>query len=85
MKLGRRLIKIPYAGLTNIVAGKGIVREFIQEDADPALMKDEIFRLLDDSEYAQSMRDNLQEVKRLLGQPGCSEKVAEIVNSLAHK
>lgn len=81
-EIGRRLIKIPYAGLTNIVAGKGIVREFIQDDAEPCALKDEILRLLDDSEYANVMRNDLEQVKQQLGQPGCSEKVAKIIHDL---
>ncbi|MEE4252468.1 MAG: lipid-A-disaccharide synthase [Desulfuromusa sp.] len=77
--IGRRLIKIEFAGLTNIVVGRGIVREFIQDDAQPIKMSDEILRLLDDQKYIDVMRHDLQEVRRLLGGPGCSERVAEII------
>lgn len=76
--IGKRLIKIEYAGLTNIVAGRGIVREFIQGDADPTKMCEELLRLLDDKKYIASMRHDLQDVRQLLGEPGCSVRVAEI-------
>ena len=33
--IGKRLVKISFAGLTNIVAGREIVREFIQDAAEP--------------------------------------------------
>ncbi len=81
--IGRRLIKIPFVGLTNIVAGKGVVREFIQDDADPQALKDEMIRILDAPDYARSMKQDLDKVARLLGQPGCSEKVARLVHDLA--
>ena len=76
--IGKRLIKIEYAGLTNIVAGRGIVREFIQDAAEPAAMCHEILRLLEDQEYIEIMHQNLAEVRQLLGEPGCSVKVAAI-------
>ncbi len=76
--IGKRLIKIEYAGLTNIVAGRGIVREFIQGDAEPAAMSCEILRLLEDHDYIETMCRDLDEVRQLLGEPGCSERVAAI-------
>ena len=76
--IGKRLIKIEYAGLTNIVAGRGIVREFIQGDAEPAAMSCEILRLLEDHDYIETIHQDLKEVRQLLGEPGCSERVAAI-------
>lgn len=80
--IGKRLIKIPFAGLTNIVAGRGIVKEFIQHDANPVALKEEIDRLLDDRSYSELMINDLHKVKKLLGNPGCSEKVANLIYSL---
>jgi lipid-A-disaccharide synthase len=80
--IGKRLIKIEFAGLTNIVAGRGIVREFIQGDADPIKMREELLRLLDDKKYIATMRHDLQEVRQLLGEPGCSVRVAEIAAAM---
>ncbi len=81
--IGRRLIKIEYAGLTNIVAGRGVVREFIQDAADPAALSCEVLRLLDDQDYIETMRQDLEEVRQLLGEPGCSERVADIVAEMS--
>jgi len=84
-QIGRRLIKIEYAGLTNIVAGKGIVREFIQAAAEPDAMCQELLRLLDDQQYIAAMRHELQRVQRLLGEPGCSRRVAEMAIEMVAK
>ena len=81
--IGRRLIKIEFAGLTNIVAGREIVREFIQDAAQPEAMCREILRLLDDVDYAAEMRKNLHEVRARLGEPGSSERVAAIVAEMS--
>ncbi len=76
--IGKRLIKIKYAGLTNIVAGRGIVREFIQNNARPPEMCREILRLLDDHDYRITMEQDLAEVRQRLGGAGCSKRVSEI-------
>ncbi len=80
--IGKRLIKIPFAGLTNIVAGKGIVKEFIQDAANPVAMSHEINRLLDDDAYISQIRRELFSVKCQLGDPGCSLKVASMIKDL---
>ena len=77
--IGKRLIKIEYAGLTNIVAGRGIVREFIQDAAEPETMCSEVLSLLEDRDYIETMHEDLEEVQQLLGAPGCSVRVADIV------
>lgn len=77
--IGKRLIKVPYVGLPNIVAGKKIVREFIQNDASPDAICKEILRLLTEEAYAAQARKDLAEVGLLLGRPGCSERVANMV------
>ena len=83
--IGKHLVKVEHVGLTNIIAGREIVREFIQDAASPDAMQDEIIRLLDDDVYTNQMRNNLQEVKLLLGEPGCSGKVAKLVHELVTK
>jgi lipid-A-disaccharide synthase len=77
--IGKRLIKIKFAGLVNIVAKRGIVKEFIQDAADPGAMSSEIIRLLDDASYRQQMLKDLAEVRSLMGEPGTSERVSAIV------
>ena len=77
--IGRRLIKIPFAGLPNIIAGREIVREFIQDNAEPEALKMEILRLLNDTSYIQQMSEDLALVQDRLGKPGCSMRVADMI------
>ena len=76
--LGRLLIRIPFIGLPNILAGRRIVQEFIQHEASAENIADEIGRLLADADYAAEMRKNLGEVKALLGQGGGSARLAKL-------
>jgi len=80
--IGRRLIKVPHIGLANIVAGEGVVREFIQDRATPASLAAEIGRILDDPDYARQLRQGLHRVRERLGEPGCSARVAGMLLSL---
>ena len=77
--IARRLIRVAHIGLPNIVAGEQIIPEFIQEQATPQALADEVLHLLNDSGYADSMKDALLRVQVGLGAPGCSGRVAEML------
>jgi lipid-A-disaccharide synthase len=76
--LGRLLVKTPFIGLPNIVAGKGIVKELIQHEASAENLSAEILKILADADYARQMRENLQIVKAQLGRGGGSKNMAEL-------
>lgn len=76
--LGRLLVKTPFIGLPNIVAGEGIVKELIQHDASAENLAAEVERILTDADYASQMRANLQTVKAKLGPGGGSRNMAEL-------
>lgn len=76
--LGRLLISIPFIGLPNILAGRSIVREFIQHQANAENIAGEIGRIIEDQAYAGQMRQDLQEVKSVLGDSGGSTKLARL-------
>jgi len=80
--IGKRLIKVPFIGLVNIVAGRRVVKEFIQNQASPEAIAGEMLHLIDDAEYASQMRAGLSEVKHKMGGPGCSENVARIASAM---
>lgn len=75
----RHLIKIPYIGLVNIVRGKKIIPEFIQYNADPERIAQFIIDCLTDTDKIKSIKEELLKVKELLGLPGASKRVAEVV------
>ncbi len=73
--LARALIKIPYIALVNIVAGKKIVEELIQEDAQgPGIAK-----ALEEAMHNPRLTEELAAVKSALGEGGASLRAAKIV------
>jgi lipid-A-disaccharide synthase len=76
--IARRLVKVKHIGLVNIVAGRSIVREFIQNDAQPQAIASEVERLLIDEAYIQAMRQAMASIHQALGEPGGSRKAAEL-------
>ncbi len=76
--LGRWLISIQFIGLPNILAGKGIVREFIQHEANADAIAGEIGRIIEDPAYAEQIRQDLRTVKDLLGAGGGSANLARL-------
>ncbi len=81
-EIGKRLIKVDHIGLANIVAGKRVVPELIQNQATPERLAAEALKLLHDANYAELVRQELTSVRDKLGQPGCSERVAKMLIQL---
>lgn len=76
--LAKILVDTEFIGLPNIIAGKSVVKEFIQYQATPENLAQEIIHLLTDQQYAQSVRDSLQAVKIKVGVGGGSKNMAEL-------
>lgn len=77
--LARRLIRIKWIGLVNIVAGRSVVTELIQQEATPERMSAETSRLLADGRAAGAMRMELRRVREALGSSGASRRAAAVV------
>ena len=75
----KRMVKIEHIGLVNIVAEKGIVKEFLQYDAKPNLIAEEIMRILDNPEYRNTMINELNAVRDKLGKSGGVNNMAELM------
>ena len=78
----KRMVTIDNIGLVNIVAEKDVVREFIQHEAKPQQIANEIDRLLTDKDYRNNMIAELNKVREKLGKNGGSLNVAQLAHEM---
>jgi lipid-A-disaccharide synthase len=64
--LGRHLVKLPHYGMVNLVAGREVVPELIQNDFTPERVERAVRALLEDGAARQAMTEALAEVRGLL-------------------
>jgi lipid-A-disaccharide synthase len=88
-EVGIRVIRVPYLGIANILAGRLVVREFIQHDATPGAIADEALRLLNSIEAREKLSLELSAVVSTLGGRGeysSSQRAAcAVIGCLDHK
>ncbi len=77
--LARRLIRVKWIGLVNLVANRSVIPELIQDAATARQISDEARRILDDPSVYDEMTRNLAQVKAQLGEPGASIRAAQVV------
>lgn len=75
--IARSLIKIPVIGLVNVVAGRKVVPELIQNRCTGAEMAEAAMQMLENEARYEIVRRDLLEVKSRLGSPGASARAAE--------
>ncbi|MFN0128836.1 MAG: lipid-A-disaccharide synthase [Verrucomicrobiales bacterium] len=78
-EIGRRVITVPHLGIVNILAGRTVVREFIQHAATPDAMAAELARLLDDPEATATLRREMADVVATLGSGGAYARSATLI------
>jgi lipid-A-disaccharide synthase len=80
--LARRVIKVKYASMSNLILGCELLPELLQEQATPARLAGTALSLLSDEAKRQTMIEGMLRVRRLLGGPGASRRTAELALSM---
>jgi lipid-A-disaccharide synthase len=77
--LGRRLVRVPWISLANIVAGEQVVPELLQDEVRADRLEAEGLALLSSTAGTARMKEGLARVAERLGPPGGSGRAAEAV------
>ncbi|MEW6328426.1 MAG: lipid-A-disaccharide synthase [Thermodesulfobacteriota bacterium] len=83
--VGKIMVRVSHIGLVNLVAGRRIVPELVQEEANGQRIAEEVYKIITDDEYYRTMKSELEGVKNRLGGPGASARAAEIVCRMVMK
>jgi len=78
-QIAKRLVTIPHIGLVNILAGKGVVPELLQDRMTPERISQEAMCILEDPDRQKSMKQEFQAIRNSLGGPGASRRAAEMI------
>src|SRR4051812_11910803 len=82
-RLGKPFVHVDTYAMANLVAGRRVVPELIQDAFTPEAVAAEALRVLTDPVHAAQVRAELHEVRGKLGTPGASRRAAEAVLEVA--
>lgn len=75
----RLLVQVKHLGMPNVLAGREIIPEFIQEKAEPSRIADAVVRLLDEPARRAQMNADFESVMAKLGKGGANEAAARAI------
>jgi len=79
----KRLIKIPYVSLVNLILSRPLLKEYLQYDLTTQNLQTELQRLMEDENYRSHITAGYSELRTMVGSGGASHKAARIVANLA--
>jgi lipid-A-disaccharide synthase len=75
----RLLMRTPFLGMPNVLAGREIVPEFLQHEARPKAIAESVLRLMNDSAKREQMIAEFDTIVEKLGETGASAKAAKAI------
>lgn len=76
-EIAKRLIKIKFISLVNLIMDREVVKELIQIDCNPIQIREEVEKIIIGGDKRQSLLNDYKEMKEILGSGGASKKVAQ--------
>jgi lipid-A-disaccharide synthase len=69
-------VKVPFISLVNLIMGKEVVREMIQNGLNESALEKELHALLEDDAYRQRMREDYEALWKKLESGGSASQLA---------
>jgi lipid-A-disaccharide synthase len=79
--ISRSIVKVPFAGMPNILLNRPVVKELLQGDFSPKRVKEEAIKILSSRDEVFRLKDDLKKVVSSLGSPGAIERAKDIILS----
>ena len=80
-EIAKRLIKVEYNSLVNLIMDREIVKELIQNKLTLKSLSKELASLLHDNHRRTQLLNEYKKLRQVLGGPGASKRTAEIIVS----
>jgi lipid-A-disaccharide synthase len=80
--IARLAVRIPDIGLVNVVAGRRVVPEFVQDQARPRAVADAAIRWLQDPPSREQVKKDLRQVRMKLGEVGAARRAAAVISEM---
>ena len=78
--IAKKLVKVDYISLVNLIMNREIVKELIQSDLNEINLKKELDKLLEGN-FRKKMMSDYEDLRKCLGGAGASRKTAELMIS----
>jgi lipid-A-disaccharide synthase len=79
-QIAKRLVKVKYISLVNLIMDREVVKELIQDEMNVENVKRELYKVLKDQQVISKMKQDYSELKKLLREGGnASEKAAKSI------
>jgi len=75
--IAKRLVKVDYISLVNLIMEREVVKELIQKECNPTQIRVELERLIGDEAYRNRLLSDYDALREKLGGGGASKKVAQ--------
>ncbi|MGZ4098629.1 MAG: lipid-A-disaccharide synthase, partial [Bacteroidia bacterium] len=76
-RIAKMLVDVKYISLPNLIMDKPIVKELVQDDLTSENIGEELNKLLNDKSYREHILNEYDLLKKHLGGPGASRRLAE--------
>ncbi|TLU99358.1 lipid-A-disaccharide synthase [Dyadobacter luticola] len=77
--VAKRLIRIPFISLVNLIMEREVVRELIQDELNETLLVEELGSILPGGAKYEKQLADYQALKELVGGPGASERAGRLI------
>jgi lipid-A-disaccharide synthase len=84
-RIGKMVVSTPHVSLVNLIAGREIVPELLQDDVTPQKLAERASVILENDAYRKEMIMNLGKVRESIGERGASEKTAKIAVDIINR
>ncbi|MBQ7253959.1 MAG: lipid-A-disaccharide synthase [Bacteroidales bacterium] len=75
------ILKVPYVSLANLIMGRLIFKELLQDACTPAAVADELLRLASDADYRDGMLQQYASLRQRIGASGSATRIADAIKS----